>query len=865
MSMIRNFSQLCLLIGVAVFLNGVIARAEESPHGKLAMDCQSCHVTTSWRELRDSLNFDHNSQTKFPLEGKHSVVRCIKCHTTLVFADAGTRCLDCHADIHRGQFDADCDACHTPQRWIDNPAMEKRHAATRFPLVGLHAKLDCQACHANGQYVNMPIDCGGCHLETYIATTNPNHADAGFSVNCAECHSITVPEWKHPQYTHSANFPLTGGHALGDCRLCHATGYLATSSACFSCHEADFNGTANPAHSNSDLYSHDCQICHTINGWTGAQLNHNLTAFPLTGAHIQTDCAQCHVSGYAGTPTDCYDCHRSSYESAENHVSQGFPQDCAVCHSTSTWSGANFNHSQTNFPLTGAHIETNCSQCHVGGQFSGTPTDCYACHELNYTQSTSPQHRPDLFVTACAECHSTAAWSPATFTIHDQTNYPLTGAHVQAECSQCHIGGQYAGTTTECYGCHQTDFEGTTDPNHVTENYPHDCSICHAITTWNESNFNHNLTTFPLTGAHIETNCAQCHAAGYTGTPTDCWSCHQSNYQSAEGHVQNNFPHDCTVCHSTSNWDANFNHSNTAFPLTGAHILTSCAQCHIGGVYAGTPTDCWSCHQSNYQSAEGHVQNNFPHDCMVCHNTSNWDANFNHSNTAFPLTGAHIQTNCAQCHVGGVYAGTPTDCWSCHQADYQGAEDHVQNNYPHDCTQCHNTNGWEDGGDFAHKNASFPLTGAHISVNCAGCHVGGQYAGTPSDCFFCHDTDYNDATPDHNVGYPQDCEECHTSANWNSSFHHDTQYFPIYSGNHRREWDLCSDCHLVPNSFTAFSCIGCHEHSNQNEVNNDHEGESGYSYTPTSCYECHQDGSNLRSRLPDPTPENKMNRKGDRR
>jgi hypothetical protein len=119
--MIRNFSQLCLLIGVAVFLNGVIARAEESPHGKLAMDCQSCHVTTSWRELRDSLNFDHNSQTKFPLEGKHSVVRCIKCHTTLVFADAGTRCLDCHADIHRGQFDADCDACHTPQRWIDNP------------------------------------------------------------------------------------------------------------------------------------------------------------------------------------------------------------------------------------------------------------------------------------------------------------------------------------------------------------------------------------------------------------------------------------------------------------------------------------------------------------------------------------------------------------------------------------------------------------------------------------------------------------------------------------------------------------------------------------------------------------------------
>jgi uncharacterized paraquat-inducible protein A len=85
---------------------------------------------------------------------------------------------------------------------------------------------------------------------------------------------------------------------------------------------------------------------------------------------------------------------------------------------------------------------------------------------------------------------------------------------------------------------------------------------------------------------------------------------------------------------------------------------------------------------------------------------------------------------------------------------------------------------------------------------------------------------------------------CHTAVTWSgATFDHDGPYFPIYSGKHRGEWDTCSDCHTIPADYAEFTCIACHEHSNQQEVNSDHQGVSGYHYDAHSCYTCHPDGS----------------------
>ncbi len=96
-------------------------------------------------------------------------------------------------------------------------------------------------------------------------------------------------------------------------------------------------------------------------------------------------------------------------------------------------------------------------------------------------------------------------------------------------CISCHSAG-YQNTPTDCYACHQADFDGVTDPNHVSNNFSHTCTECHTTAAWSPATFNHNLTGFPLTGAHVSLACLACHANGYENTPSDCVACHQADY-----------------------------------------------------------------------------------------------------------------------------------------------------------------------------------------------------------------------------------------------------------------------------------------------------------------------------------------------
>jgi len=87
--------------------------------------------------------------------------------------------------------------------------------------------------------------------------------------------------------------------------------------------------------------------------------------------------------------------------------------------------------------------------------------------------------------------------------------------------------------------------------------------------------------------------------------------------------------------------------------------------------------------------------------------------------------------------------------------------------------------------------------------------------------------------------FPTDCASCHSENAWEpSTFDHDGQYFAIYSGRHRGEWDQCVDCHTSPSNFTVFSCLDCHEHNNKSEVDSHHSEVRGYAYTSQACLSC---------------------------
>jgi hypothetical protein len=203
-----------------------------------------------------------------------------------------------------------------------------------------------------------------------------------------------------------------------------------------------------------------------------------------------------------------------------------------------------------------------------------------------------------------------------------------------------------------------------------------------------------------------------------------------------------------------------------------------------------------------------------------------------------------VSLNCLDCHSQG-YTGTPTACNACHLDDYTQATNPIHNptSFSQICTECHTTAAWSPSTFNHNTQTSWPLTGAHVATACNLCHIAGQYLGTPTVCFFCHQNDYlNTTNPNHQAAmFPTDCEMCHTTITWlGATFDHDNLYFPIYSGTHREAWVSCTDCHIGGN-YNDFSCIDCHEH-NQIEMNQQHQGVSGYIWESHACFECHPDG-----------------------
>jgi hypothetical protein len=790
-------------------------------------DCDDCHIPTMW----SGGDFIHDF---FPLTAAHAAPSCDDCHTNGNFLNTSRDCASCHMEAFQqtsspdhteAGFPQQCDLCHTPTTF-EGAGFD--HAF--FPLTGSHAVVDCEECHVNDTFAGTASNCAACHIDDYNDTSDPSHAESGFSTSCETCH--TPSDWNNADFNHQF-FPLTGSHMGVECDTCHVGGvFEGTSSDCVSCHLQAYEQTSDPNHTLAGFPT-DCEACHTPTTWENGNFDHSW--WPLTGAHQISDCQSCHDDGvFQGKPNDCASCHISDYNQTNdpNHQAAGFPTSCEVCHVPVSWDTSTFDHSH--FPLTGAHLTPDCTDCHIGGNYDATPNTCDGCHLDDYQQTNDPNHQQAGFPTDCNVCHTPTAWQNANF---DHSFFPLTGSHMGVDCAQCHTGGVFEGTSPDCVSCHLDDYNGANDPNHAQAGFPTDCDSCHTPTSWQGGNFDHSW--FPLQGAHSTPSCEECHVGGvFEGTSSDCASCHLDDYNqtSDPNHQQAGFPTDCAACHQPIRWeDADFDHSQ--FPLTGGHNGVDCESCHIGGVFEGTSSDCASCHLDDYQQTNNpdHQQAGFPTDCTSCHNTNGWQgATVNHE--WWPLTGQHQGVNCEDCHIGGNFQNTPNDCFSCHQGDYNQTNDpnHQDAGFPTDCQQCHSPSGW-GGANFDH--GFWPLTGQHNNAQCQECHQNGQFEGTSTACYSCHQSDYNNANnPDHQAaGFSTQCQQCHNTNNWgDGNFNHD---FPL-QGDHNVS---CDECHKNTSNFNQFTCIECHAHS-KNKMDNEHDDVNNYSWNSNACYNCHPDG-----------------------
>ncbi|MEI7981281.1 MAG: hypothetical protein WCI71_06480 [Bacteroidota bacterium] len=854
----RKLSLSILSVLVLVFTSGSVVA--DSPHGKdFKLSCNLCHSSNGWKLDKSIYAYDHNTSA-FPLAGQHQALDCRQCHKTLVFSEAKTACIDCHTDMHNLTVGPDCGRCHTSNSWIVENINEI-HQRSRFPLVGPHYTAECTQCHPSASSLRFDprgVECYDCHQTDYLNASSPNHVQGGFSKNCIECHALNSFTWTGAGFNHST-FPLTEGHANVSCTQCHVNGnYSNTSRECVSCHLQNYNSTTNPNHIAASIPS-TCGDCHTTTpGWKPAEYRiHDAQYFPVySGKHVGTwsSCADCHSNPSSFKTFSCIDCHAHNLTDMNNgHTGVGgytyVSMACYQCHPTGSKEGS-FNHSTSIFPLTGAHITTACTDCHVNG-FNNTPTDCSACHLPAYNQSANPNHVALAIPKTCADCHSTnPGWKPAIFPIH-ANYYPLTGAHTATDCISCHPANNYNNTPNVCMGCHQNNYNQTTNPNHAALQIPTTCETCHTtIPGWKPATFAIHVNYYPLTGAHTTVDCNSCHPGGiYNNTPVICVGCHLNNYNQTTNpnHAALQIPTTCETCHTTNpGWHpATFAIHNNYYSLTGAHTNVDCNSCHPGGIYTNTPNTCVGCHLANYNQTTNpnHTAAGIPTTCETCHTTNpGWTpATFAIHNNYYPLTGAHATVDCNSCHQGN-YNNPPNTCVGCHLTNYNQTNNpnHGALGIPTTCVTCHTTNpGWTPATFPIHGNY-YPLTGAHTTVDCNACHQG-NYSNPPNTCVGCHLANYNQTTnPNHGaLGIPTTCATCHTTnPGWTpATFPIHGNYYPLTGAHSTVD---CNACHQGNYHNPPNTCVGCHQ-ANYNQTTNPNHGAIGI---PTTCATCHTTNPN---------------------
>ena len=117
--------------------------------------------------------------------------------------------------------------------------------------------------------------------------------------------------------------------------------------------------------------------------------------------------------------------------------------------------------------------------------------------------------------------------------------------------------------------------------------------------------------------------------------------------------------------------------------------------------------------------------------------------------------------------------------------------------------------------NFDHFTTSWPLEGAHRSVDCESCHVEGIFKGTPRECDACHSRAglvKATAPPYNHIRSTAQCQDCHSLATW----------APVI---------------LVDHSQVLGSCVSCHNAASGTGKPPDHPP------APDQCELCHRTNS----------------------
>lgn len=411
-----------------------------------------------------------------------------------------------------------------------------------------------------------------------------------------------------------------------------------------------------------------------------------------------------------------------------------------------------------------ADLGGDCAVCHVPPWAAETMADrCVACHrDIKEQLQEAQSMHGELFTDACRDCHPDHRGADFSLTLLDVGHFPhdVVGFSLKAHqkmasgepftCSDCHGKDITKFDANACELCHQ-EIDAVFTQAH-SKNFSPQCLACHDGVDIYGGDFNHNALAFPLEGEHTALPCSECHGGASStvelqSAPQACYACHQED----DDH-DGKFGDNCAVCHAPSDWDeVTFEHALSGFLLEGQHANVKCEDCHKNDFYQGTSQACVDCHL-----ADDEHNGEFGADCGQCHTPNNWEeANFDHALADFPLTGAHIDVACQDCHIDQVYQGTAQECAVCHKEPVYHA-----GIFNSDCASCHTTKAWTPAE--YNEPHTFPMNHESSGRNsCQTCHLDNLQTYT---CYECHEHSANNVAREHReegISDFQSCMECH--------------------------------------------------------------------------------------------------------
>lgn len=205
------------------------------------------------------------------------------------------------------------------------------------------------------------------------------------------------------------------------------------------------------------------------------------------------------------------DYHRMQFKKA------GKTPDCSSCHRVNGFNESSFTlqrHQESNFKLEEAHLATPCFACHLKKdrwEFKQKGLLCTECHENIHKDAIDQKYYPE---NNCKACHIEKLWENIDFD-HSITKFELKGSHKEQSCRACHFvespdnnipEQKFKNLSTACADCHDDIHQGQFENDGVIN-----CVRCHNSNKWQDMQFDHSKTKFPLDGKHKNVDCNKCH------------------------------------------------------------------------------------------------------------------------------------------------------------------------------------------------------------------------------------------------------------------------------------------------------------------------------------------------------------------